>query len=112
MTKEPNREKRKHERVKLSFNVNWGLTSQCETDARITSISLGGCFIQTKFKLLIDQIIFLRLVLRTEHILQCRVRYSLQDVGSGVAFVELTEDDRKAIQELVDDYGATQTPLS
>jgi hypothetical protein len=98
MTKETIREKR------LSMNVNWGLTRQCEMDARITSISQGGCFIQTRFALLIDQIIFLRLVLRTEHVLECRTRYTLQGVGSGVAFLDLTDDDRRAVQELVDTY--------
>jgi hypothetical protein len=107
MLKEPKREQRRYERVKLSLNVNWGLTGQCETDARITSISLGGAFIQMKFKLLIDQIIFLRLMLREEHVLRCRVRYTLHDVGSGVEFVELTEDDRSAVQELIDSYGST-----
>jgi hypothetical protein len=107
MIKEPKREKRRHERVKLILNINWGLTHQCGTDARLTSISPGGCFIQTKFKLLIDQIIFLRLMLRTEHVIQCRVRYTLQDVGSGVAFLDLTEDARSAVQELVDTYRST-----
>ncbi|HEX7999920.1 MAG TPA: PilZ domain-containing protein [Pyrinomonadaceae bacterium] len=104
MTKEQPREKRRYERVRLSLNVNWGLTSQCVNDGRVTSISLGGCFIQTTFKLLIDQHVFLRLSLRDEHILQCRVRYTLLQVGSGVAFMELTEDDRAAVQELVDYY--------
>ncbi|HEX8494133.1 MAG TPA: PilZ domain-containing protein [Pyrinomonadaceae bacterium] len=104
MTNETKREKRRYERVKLSLNVNWGLTRQCERDARITSISEGGAFIQMNFTLLIDQIIFLRLLLRTEHILRCRVRYTLHDVGSGVEFMELTEDDRMAVQELVDNY--------
>ena len=107
MSKEPKREQRRYERVKLSLNVNWGLTRQCETDARITSISQGGAFIQTNFKLLIDQLIFLRLMLRTEHVLRCRVRYTLHGVGSGVEFIELTEDDRSAVQELVDNYGST-----
>lgn len=93
----------------MSLNINWGLTPQCETDARITSISQGGCFVQTKFKLLIDQVIFLRLILRTEHVIQCRVRYTLQEVGSGVAFLHLTEDDRSAVQELVDSYRLTPT---
>jgi PilZ domain len=107
MSNELKREQRRYERVKLSLNVNWGLTSQCETDARITSISQGGAFIQTKFTLLIDQTIFLRLMLRSEHVLRCRVRYTLHDVGSGVEFLELTEDDRSAVQELVSSYGPT-----
>lgn len=109
MTKELPRDKRKHERVRLSLNANWGLTSQCVNDGRVTSISLGGCFLQTNFKLLIDQTIFLRLSLRTEHIVRCRVRYTLLQVGSGVEFVELTEDDRAAVQELVNYYRTTAT---
>lgn len=109
MIKEPEREKRRHERVKLSLNIHWGLTSRCETDARITSISLGGCFIQTNFKLLIDQVIFLRLWLRKEHVIQCRVRYTLVDVGSGVAFMELAEDDEAALRDLIENYRSTPT---
>jgi hypothetical protein len=109
MTKEQTVEKRRYERVRLSLNVNWGLTGQCVNNGRVTSISLGGCFLQTNFKLLIDQTIFLRLSLRTEHIVQCRVRYTLLQIGSGVEFVELTEDDRAAVQELVDYYKPTTT---
>ena len=107
MTKETIREKRRYERARVSMNINWGLTRQCEMDARITSISQGGCFIQTRFELLIDQVIFLRLVLRTEHVLQCRTRYTLHDVGSGVAFIALADDERQAVQELVDSYKTT-----
>jgi hypothetical protein len=104
MEKERPREQRRYERVRLSLNVNWGLTGQCVNDGRVTSMSLGGCFIQTNFKLLIDQVIFLRLSLRRDYILQCRVRYTLLQIGSGVEFVELTEDDRSAVQELIDYY--------
>jgi hypothetical protein len=104
MTKERSAEKRRYERVRLSLNVNWGLTGQCANDGRVTSISLGGCFLQTSFKLLIDQVVFLRLSLRTEHILRCRVRYTLLQVGSGIEFVELTEEDRAAVRELIAYY--------
>jgi hypothetical protein len=107
MTEEQYKEKRRHERIRLSLNVNWGLTSQCAKDGRITSIGPGGCFIQTDSKLLIDQIIFLRLSLGAEHILKCKVRYTLLKIGSGVAFVELTTDDETAIRVLVDNYRTT-----
>lgn len=102
-----NKEQRRHPRVTLSLNVNWGPTSHCQNDARITSLSLGGCFIQPSLELPVGRTVFLRLMLRTEHVLRCRVRYNLLDVGSGIEFLRLTEDDRTAIHELVDYYRPT-----
>lgn len=97
-------EKRRYERVKLSLNVNWGVTIDCVFDARITSLSLGGYFLQTSSPLAVDQEIHLRFYFKREHILRGRVRYSLQDIGCGVEFVDVAEDDKKAVQEMIEFY--------
>lgn len=97
------RKQRKHERVRLALNVNWGLTAACSNDGRMTSLGMGGCFIQMKDKLLIDQIIFIRLPLTTaERILQGRVRYTLLDAGAGIEFIGLIGDASAAVAELID----------
>ncbi|OLE53734.1 MAG: hypothetical protein AUG51_11550 [Acidobacteria bacterium 13_1_20CM_3_53_8] len=97
-------EKRRHERVKVALNVNWGLTRECVNDDRITSLSLGGYFLQTSSKLAADQEIFLRFFFKEEHILRGSVRYSMQGVGAGVEFAEVKEEDKKALQELIEFY--------
>ena len=101
-------EKRRHERIKLSLNVNWGVTRECVNDDRITSISLGGYFLQTPKNLVTDQEIFLRLFFKQEHILRGRVRYSLANVGSGVEFLDVGEEDRRVLGEMIEFYKRTQ----
>ncbi|HMF56717.1 MAG TPA: PilZ domain-containing protein [Pyrinomonadaceae bacterium] len=100
----PGTEQRRYERVKVSLNVNWGLTRECVNNGRITSISLGGYFLQTSYKLGAGQGIHLRLFFRDEHILRGTIKYSLPEIGSGVEFVELKEEDRRALQELIEFY--------
>ena len=97
-------EKRRYERVKVSVNINWGMTRDCVNDGRVTSISLGGCFVQTSYKLLSDQIVFVRLFFKTELILLSRIRYVLLDIGAGVEFIGMTEEEKLALQELIEYY--------
>jgi len=98
------KEKRRHERIKLSLNINWGLTRECLNDAKISSLSLGGCFIQTRYKFLSDQFIFLCFFIRQECVLGGRIRYTLLDVGAGVEFTEITDEDKIALEELIESY--------
>lgn len=98
-------ERRRDDRARVSINIDWGETAYCLWHDRITSLSAGGCFIQTERELETKQKIYLRLWLRDgERILRGEVRYRLERVGLGVQFFELMERDRERLVELVEHY--------
>lgn len=98
-------EKRRHERARVSINIDWGETAYCLWHDRITSLSVGGCFIQTERELKTEQKIYLRLWLRGgERILRGEIRYCLERVGLGVQFFELMESDKERLVEMVEHY--------
>jgi len=104
-------EKRRHPRVKASIPVYWGLTPECSKHDRITSFSIGGCFIQTTEGARPLTTVYIRFFLsnKGERIIRGEVRYNLEKVGLGVEFVNLTPDDRQNFQTLVDYYLDAQT---
>ncbi|HYG12192.1 MAG TPA: PilZ domain-containing protein [Pyrinomonadaceae bacterium] len=103
-------EKRRHPRVKASIPVYWGLTPECLKHDRITSFSIGGCFIQTTEVAPPLTVVYIRFFLSSkgERIIRGEVRYNLEEVGLGVEFINLTEGDQKNFQSLVDYYRGAQ----
>lgn len=99
-------EKRRHPRVKASIPIDWGQTPECLKHDRITSFSIGGCFIQTAEALKQTTAIYIRFYLspKGERIIHGEVRYNLEQVGLGVEFLNLTERDKEDFQALVDHY--------
>jgi hypothetical protein len=99
-------ETRRHPRVKASIPIDWGLSPECIKHDRITSFSIGGCFLQTQETVDAWSIIFIRLYLSNtgERIIKGEVKYNLENVGLGVAFIELTEQDEHNFQILIDYY--------
>lgn len=98
-------ERRRDERARVSINLDWGETAYCLWHDRITSLSAGGCFIQTERELNAEQKIYLRLWLRGgERILRGEIRYCLERVGLGVQFIELMESDKERLAEMVEHY--------
>jgi hypothetical protein len=99
-------EKRRHPRVKASIPINWGLTPECLKLDRLTSFSIGGCFIQTKETVRPPTLVYIRFFLsnKGERIIRAEVRYHLEKVGLGVEFINLTAGDKKNFQALVDYY--------
>jgi Tfp pilus assembly protein PilZ len=98
-------EKRRHERARVSIRVDWGETAYCIWQGRVTSLSVGGCFVQTERELKTGHKIYVRLWLRDgERILHAEVRYCLERVGIGVQFFELMESDKERLAELVEYY--------
>lgn len=98
-------EKRRHERARVSISIDWGETAYCLWHDRVTSLSIGGCFVQTERELKTGHKIYLRLWLRDgERILRGEVRYCLERVGLGVEFFELMERDKERLSELVEHY--------
>ena len=104
-------EQRRHPRVRASIPIDWGLTSQCLKHDRITSFSIGGCFVQTLEAAPPMTLVYLRFFLSAEgeRIIRGEVRYHLNEVGLGVEFINLTPGDRDNFQALVDYYRNAQT---
>jgi hypothetical protein len=102
-------EQRRHERARVSINIDWGETAYCLWHDRVTSLSAGGCFLQTDRELPTGRKIYLRLWLRDgERILRGEIRYCLGRVGLGVEFFELMERDKERLAELVEHYRREQ----
>ncbi|HLL70752.1 MAG TPA: PilZ domain-containing protein [Pyrinomonadaceae bacterium] len=103
------KEKRRHPRVKASIPINWGLTPKCLNHDRITSFSVGGCFIQTAEAVPASHIVYISFYLsnRGEQLITGKVVYNLEGVGLGVEFVNLAEQDKKDFQTLVNYYLVT-----
>ncbi|HEY0101172.1 MAG TPA: PilZ domain-containing protein [Pyrinomonadaceae bacterium] len=103
-------EKRRHPRVKATIAINWGLTTECVKHDRITSFSIGGCFIQTAEVLKPRTLIYISFYLSPngERLILGEVRYHLEEVGLGVEFLNLNERDKRDFQELVNHYRKTQ----
>ena len=99
-------EKRRHPRVKASIAIDWGLTPECLKHDRITSFSIGGCFIQTAEALMPLNVVYIRFYLspNDERIIRGEVRYNLEHVGLGVEFLNLTEGDEKDFKSLFNHY--------
>lgn len=102
-------EQRRHERASVSIGIDWGETAYCVWHDRITSLGVGGCFVQTGRGLKAGRKIYLRLWLRDgERILRGEVRYCMERVGLGVQFFELMERDKEMLAELVEHYRGAQ----
>ncbi|HKP72613.1 MAG TPA: PilZ domain-containing protein [Pyrinomonadaceae bacterium] len=101
-------ERRRHERVKASIPIDWGLTPECLKHDRITSFSVAGCFIQTRESVAASTRIYMRFFLsnKGERIISGEVRYNLEQVGLGVQFLDLTARDREQFETLVSHYRA------
>ena len=99
-------EKRRYPRVKASIAIDWGLTPECLKHDRITSFSIGGCFIQTAEPLNPLSVVYIRFYLspKGERIILGEVIYNLEEVGLGVSFLNLTEQDKKDFQALANHY--------
>ena len=106
-------ERRRDERVRVSINIDWGADARCLWQGRITTLSVGGCFIQTPRELKAGERIHLRVWLAAggERILRGEIRYCMERVGLGVQFFEVMERDKERLAELVEHYcDAPQSP--
>lgn len=101
------RGRRKVVRVPVSLPVEWGLTKKYEHQGKITSLSHGGCLLQTEaVQPLYDKTIHIRIPLPDPDWweTQGRVLYYLRDVGFGVEFSDLTEADDATLRRLMQHY--------
>ena len=87
--------------------VEWGLTKTYRHHGKITSLSSGGCLLQTAaIQPLFDKPLFIRVPLPEQDWweVQGMVLYYLRDIGFGVEFTDMTDDDRSTLRQLMQHY--------
>jgi hypothetical protein len=102
----PENTRRIVERVRTQIQCTWGTTKECPRNGQITSLSGRGAFILTKAVVAVGQNVFVRIWLPSERWMAVRalVLYQLAEVGFGIAFVELADDEFSQIEALIDHY--------
>jgi len=105
-------EQRRHLRINVDFFADCGWGPECEFYDRITSLSVSGCFLNTKRELTAGQEIYLKW---TEEIAGAislkgavrnllRVMEGAPPTGAGIEFLNLSAEDEKKLQAMMDSY--------
>jgi hypothetical protein len=105
-------ELRRHPRVIVDFFADWGWGPECDHYDKITSLSLGGCFLATKREPRAGQEIYLRLTGEASGMINLRgaVRYQLRlmegasPTGAGIEFIGVSSESERKLQAVVDNY--------
>jgi hypothetical protein len=101
-------DRRRHPRIKYSLHVDWGETPACVHKGEVTTLSVGGCFLQTPLEVAQGGLIFIRLLLAPESarvmegMVWGRVAYHVPEVGMGVEFKKLPPGYAEHIQDIVE----------
>ena len=100
-------ERRKFERAEAIAQVEYELTNSSSGPSRVrrnmANISLGGVFIATEEPIRMGTRMVIRFELPNKHrvIAVSRVRYVKKDVGLGVEFLSLDDEDREELKEYI-----------
>ncbi|HWT02604.1 MAG TPA: PilZ domain-containing protein [Pyrinomonadaceae bacterium] len=102
----PENTRRIADRVKTQIQCTWGTTKECPRNGQITSLSGRGAFILTKAVVSVGQNVFVRIWLPSERWMAVRARviYQLAEVGFGITFNDLADDEFSEIEALIDHY--------
>ena len=95
-------DRRSDERVSLNLPARWdGLSGRNE--ARIEDLSLGGCFVNTKGRVDIGEVVGIEIKLPSGEWLPLRGEVATYMVGTGfgVLFTFLTDDEEQTLRELI-----------
>ena len=90
-----------------SLSVEWGLSQKYQYHGKITSLSAGGCLLATSsVQPLYGKTIYIRVPLPDQEWWEVRgeVLYYVRDVGFGVQFFDMTDDDRSMLRLLMQHY--------
>lgn len=95
-------ERRKYKRVVVSFEVKFFGTQNYR--ARIADISLGGCYVETIAYVAVGEILTLEIETPTNYWLKLRakVEYIHPNVGFGVSFLPLTQNEMDVLENLLE----------
>jgi Tfp pilus assembly protein PilZ len=102
-------ELRQHPRINVDLFADWGWGPECEYYDKITSLSLGGCFLATKRELRSGDQIYLRLSVESNGAISLKgsVRYQLRlmegapPTGVGVQFLSLPRDTQSKLEAVM-----------
>ncbi len=105
-------ERRRHLRVDVNLYADWGRGPECEYYDGVTNLSVSGCFLATQRELRAGEVIHLKLPTEAAGVLRLKgtVRYQLRlmegvpPAGAGVEFVEVSADDARVLQQVVNSY--------
>lgn len=102
---------RKHQRVPVSFEVVLEAMSG-KHDARMSDISIGGCYIDTIGQVATGEVVVFKVHLPTGHWVQLRgeVVHYMPNVGVGLRFTRLSEEEEILIEQVVLAQGGEITP--
>ena len=108
-------ELRKHPRVNVDLFADWGWGPECEYYDKITSLSLGGCFLATKRELRKGEEIYLKLTFESNGSINLKgtVRHQLRlmegapPTGVGVEFVGVSDDVQSKLQAVMNSFKAS-----
>jgi hypothetical protein len=103
-------ELRKHPRVNVEFFADWGWGPECEYYDKITSLSLGGCFLATKRELIASTEIYIRWTVDNVGMISLKgaVRYQIRvmegapPTGAGIEFIGVSSESEKRLRAALD----------
>jgi hypothetical protein len=97
-----NKNRRSDERVSTNLQARWdGLSGRNE--ARIEDLSLGGCFVNTKGRVDVGEVVGIEMQLPSGEwlLLRGEVASCLHGTGFGVLFTFLTEEEEQTLRGLI-----------
>jgi hypothetical protein len=105
-------EQRRHPRVNVDFFADWGWGPECEFYDKITSLSVSGCFLNTRRELRSGDEIYIRwtgervgqIKLKGAVRYQLRVMEGAPPTGAGIEFVGVSVQDEQKLQTVLSVY--------
>jgi hypothetical protein len=95
-------DRRAKPRLQVSLDAMWDSSTEAHS-ARVTDLSEGGCFLDSVGEVRLGEIVGFRILLPDEDwlYLEGEVRHYSAGRGFGVQFVELNEEQKEKLQELI-----------
>lgn len=95
-----------HARAKVSVSCAFGPTDDTPRSARITSLSVRGCFVKTRAWAERGSEMFIRIWREPERdwlTLRATVLYHMEKIGFGLRFDDITPSEEEAIRAVMED---------
>jgi hypothetical protein len=95
-------ERRRNQRQKVLLEARWESLSK-HHEARVDDISVSGCFVNTYGPVSVGELVELKILRRSGEWLAVSgyVATYQHGVGFGLAFTDLSEEKKRALQELI-----------
>lgn len=107
---------RRATRVPTSIDVKWGFADICDYAGTIINLTVLGCAMHNREGVEVrpGQVVFIRFWMPHERIMKVEVVHTaLEGVqGFGARFLDLAEDDKETLEEMVQLFGEPETRQS